>query len=201
MKEQLYQIIAQTGMKVLHRLFPEQFGKDSFKATDRYIEYPWALGCINLYTRDAKILDVGCSGSMLPIIISSLGFETFGIDVRDYPIRGLFNFYQDNICENHFGDNSFKIVTAISTIEHMGINEYTGEYTDFSAINEIHRILKPGGILLMSVPFGEKHQVTEFHRIYDMPRLQDLLKDFVMTYTILPSPEADYSIILIQAIK
>lgn len=201
MKDQIYQVVAQAGMKILHRIFPEQFGANSFKATDRFVEYPWVLGYLNLCPKDINVLDVGCSSSMLPIIIACLGFDAYGIDVRAYPIQAPFKFHHKNICENTFPERFFEVITAISTIEHIGISEYGGDYTDFSAINEIHRLLKPGGILLMSVPFG-KYEETEFHRIYDRERINDLLREFrnVNVVTI-PSPEADYEIALIEATK
>ena len=201
-KESIYNVVAYSGMWVLHKIFPEYFGGNPLKATDRHVEYPWALNLIHNYSREALILDVGCAGSMFPMLIYAIGFRVWGIDVRDAH-SDLFSFVKGNICENIFDNETFDVITAISTVEHIGISEYAGDYTDFSAINEIHRILKPNGLFIMSVPFDKKYREETFHRVYDEERLKDLFKDFnSIHWDILKSPESDdYKLALIQVIK
>lgn len=200
-KEKIYNVIAYSGMWVLHRLFPEYFGVEPIKPTDRFIEYPWALNLIHNHTRDALILDVGCAGSMFTMLIYSIGFRVWGIDVRNAS-SDLFSFVKGNICESPFDNNTFDVVTAISTVEHIGISEYARDYTDFSAINEIHRILKPDGLLIMSVPFADKYREETFHRVYDADRLKELFINFSSVHwDILKSPEGDYKLALIQVTK
>lgn len=202
MKEKIYNIIAHSGIWVLDKLFPEYFGVEPMKPTDRYVEYPWALSAISQFDRMSKILDIGCSGSMFPLILDSIGMDAYGIDIRDNPTKDGFNFIKGDICDCNFEKNTFRIITAISTIEHIGLKRYgAGKHSDFSAINEIHRILRPDGLFLMTVPFGDKYTEEKFHRIYDKDRLKDLLKDFIFTYQIVQSPEANYQIALIQAVK
>ena len=53
----------------------------------------------------------------------------------------------------------------------------------------------------MTVPFGEKYEVTKFHRIYDKEKLDNLLLGYTYNCQIVPSPEAEYSLALITAMK
>ena len=192
MKEKLYDIATNIGMK----LFAEYWGKASLKATDRYIEYPFVLE--NLPKPPCKILDVGCAGSMFPLILKALKYRTYGIDVRLHPSWQKFDFYEDDICKSPFDDNEFDVVTAISTIEHIK--------DDAKAIGEIHRILKPKGLLLMTVPCRKsimfKSKQTKFHFIYNYQTIDKLLINFNIEIKIVHSPETDsYGVALIMSCK
>lgn len=208
MKEQIYNGIVESGLWLLNKFFPEYYAKEPLSPTDRYIEYPWVLHNISithsmLYHR--KILDVGCAGSMFPLLIKALSHnEVYGIDIRncEYP---EIEFRKEDISKNTFEDDYFDVVTAVSTIEHIGLKgRYGNKVTnidDVKAINEIHRILKPHGIFLMTVPFGKKYEEGKFHRIYNKECLDNMLEDFKHTIRIVKSPEADYEIALIRGIK
>ena len=200
MKEKIYDIICGTGIKVMSSIFPEYFAKEPLRPTDRYIEYPFVLS--KLPRVPAKILDVGCSGSMFPLLMQSLGHTVCGIDIRPYPLKDVF-VKQGDICFNDFKSETFDVVTAVSTIEHIGLKGRYGAIdssSDYEAISQIFRILKTGGTFLMTVPFG-KYQETKFHRIYDKITLNTILAGFTWSYKIVQSPEADYQLALIFAIK
>ena len=49
--------------------------------------------------------------------------------------------------------------------------------SDYAAMEEVHRLLKAGGQLLMTVPCGQRAR-TPLHRIYDGESLQTLLEIF-----------------------
>jgi ubiquinone/menaquinone biosynthesis C-methylase UbiE len=200
MKEKLYNLIAHSGIWFMQKFFPEYFAIEPLRPTDRYIEYPWVLHHL---PKDQKleILDVGCSGSMFPLIMKSLGHNVSGVDIR--PCKSNINFFQYDICLIFWEDNRFDIITAISTIEHIGLKGRYGvneESTDFKAIQTIYRILKPGGMFYMTVPFGNKSD-TKTHRIYDHARLQILMGKFTYYVQFEQSPEANYEIALVRGVK
>ncbi len=202
-KEKIYNAIAHSGIWFLGKFFPEYFASEPLRPTDRYIEYPWAIG--NLFSPPAKILDVGCSGNMFPLILKALGYEAYGIDIMQYYPEGKFFFTKGDICFTLFEDDFFDIITAISSIEHIGLK---GRYSshedmegDIKALREIHRILKPDGILLMTVPIQFNLQISRNHKIYNQARIDLLLRDFTYQYKIVKSPEADYDLALIKAVK
>ena len=126
-----------------------------------------------------------------------------GIDIRPYQMCDEIAFTQSDITSSQLPDNFFDVVTAISTIEHIGLkNRYGVKYVDDEkAIKEIRRILKPNGIFLMTVPFGDKFKVTKNHRIYTAENLNYMLRNFLSNYETIPSPEDNYYIALIKATK
>lgn len=189
MKEKLYDIATNIGMK----LFAEYWGKASLKATDRWIEYPWVIS--NLPSKPCSILDVGCAGSMFPLLLKSLGNYVMGIDLKPYPMTDKFDFVQGDICIDRGVNDFFNVVTAISTIEHIK--------ESYKAIKEIHRILKPNGLFLMTIPysFGKARQ-TKFHFIHNKDTLAKLIKDFDIKVEFAESPETnDYTLALVRATK
>ena len=200
-KERLYNFIAHGGIWLLETIFPEYFAVEPLRPTDRYIEYPFVLS--NIPKPQQIILDVGCSGSMFPLMLDALGCITYGMDIREYPIKNKFKFIQDDICHTKFNDNTFDVVTAVSTIEHIGLKGRYGttDGSDYKAIKEIYRILKPNGIFLMTVPYGKEFKQFKKHRVYDNTSITCLLYKFGFTYQIEQSPEADYQLALIRAVK
>jgi len=203
MKEQLYKIIADSGIWFLYKFFPEYFAKEPLKYTDRYYEYPWALKHIYTYTKKAVMLDVGSAGSMFPLLAKSFGNTVFSTDIRKINYHGItcFNY---NICSTPFQSKLFDIVTAISTIEHIGLE---GRYgvdstdSDIKAVNEIKRILRPNGIFLLSIPYASVDRKTKFHRVYSERTIKSLLNGFKLEIDIEKSPENEDYIAMIKAIK
>lgn len=91
-----------------------------------------------------KILDVGCS--QLDLSEFSSQVEVFGID---YIPSGIYDDNHFSLCNLNtdkipFGDNAFDFVIAGEVIEHIK--------RPFEFIEEVHRVLKPSGRLLLSTP-------------------------------------------------
>jgi SAM-dependent methyltransferase len=113
--------------------------------------------------------------------MASLGFSVYGIDVRDYQLyHPNFHFVRDDIANTAFPNEYFDAVTAISTIEHVGLGHYKDpEYPrgDMKAVDEIHRVLRKKGKLIVSVPLGPR-AVQTWERIYDERSLRHLFRKF-----------------------
>lgn len=149
---------------------------------ERIIEIPFAIDALSAVSKSAKILDLGCMESVLPLFLASLGYQVTGFDFRKYPYRvPNFEFVQGSILELSFENNLFDAVTCVSTIEHIGVGFYNDPKDilspDIKGMSEIKRVLKPKGLLVLTVPFG-KALMNNQQRIYDQSGLGALLKGF-----------------------
>lgn len=156
----------------------------------RIIEYPWALkmigqllasGAVNLGSR---VLDVGVAESVFHYELLHKGFDVSGIDIRWSPIiHPRIHFVQRPLQDTQFPNDYFDLAVVISTIEHIGLLSYDQTSLDYDAdfrcIEEIHRILRKGGHLILTTPFDGRsaYHITRsgFERHYDVERLTRLL--------------------------
>lgn len=75
-------------------------------------------------------------------------------------------------------DGSFDLVMCVSVLEHAGLTAY-GQYADQPAdlclFSEMLRVLREGGRLLLTVPFGADYIHDEWIRSYSRTRLKALI--------------------------
>jgi SAM-dependent methyltransferase len=149
---------------------------------ERIVEIPFTLHAVAKLHTGAEVLDIGCSESILPLYVSYSGLKVTGLDYRDYPYTAPnFRFTRGDILNLPFNGSSFDAVTCISTLEHIGIGFYNdpkqNTAADLSAIQEIKRVLRPNGFLVLSVPYGLGASNAQ-QRIYDHAALNELMKGF-----------------------
>ncbi len=98
------------------------------------------------YVREGKILDVGAGRGALSHALLEMGYEVKAADIDPskckYPDVEMI---QCNILKGlPFNDNSFDAITITEVIEHME--------DPYLTVRELNRVLKPGGILFITVP-------------------------------------------------
>lgn len=99
-------------------------------------------------TGTRRVLDIGCGTGTMLTHLARYG-DAEGIDVDAEAIeychaRGLTQVSQAPADHLPFDDSTFDLVTALDVIEHID--------DDRGALCEVHRVLRPGGTLLLSVP-------------------------------------------------
>jgi SAM-dependent methyltransferase len=128
----------------------------------------------------AQVLDLGCSESVSALEMASFGFDVTGVDLRDLPLEHpSFRMVRADIAQLPFDAANFDVVVSLSTIEHVGLDWYGAEQkgTDMHVAAEVQRVLRPGGLFLLTVPYG-RAALTPLHRVYDRARLDELLRCF-----------------------
>lgn len=100
-----------------------------------------------------RILDAGCgTGGLMPHL--ALHGWTAGIDLSSAALayarlRGLHRLGQASVEALPFGDGVFDLVTCMDVLYHLQVQE------DLAALAEFHRVLRPGGWLLVKAPAFE----------------------------------------------
>lgn len=147
----------------------------------------------------ARVLDVGSPKTLglylaftKPAELTLTDYSNLNIDEYRTMWRGLSAkakgsvvFRLEDARALRFADGEFDIVYSMSVVEHI-----EGEAGDSKAVEELLRVLKPGGLFAMSVPFGSKYVEQQiigvvgasrptrdrkpyfFQRIYDRPNFE-----------------------------
>tara|TARA_Y100000034_G_scaffold135722_1_gene208787 strand:- start:6292 stop:7002 length:711 start_codon:yes stop_codon:yes gene_type:complete len=103
-----------------------------------------------------KALDIGCSGGRYCFSFAKLGINTTGIDIakkatdfaakkaKELNIKNL-NFQVGEATNLKFKPNTFDIIICIEVLHHLSNKDLK------KALAEIHRVLKPGGFLIIDL--------------------------------------------------
>lgn len=149
---------------------------------DRHIEYSWIFAQIP--DGPGYALDFGCgSSSYLGLAAARKGFEVLAINLGkvDWPYsHPNLKFIQEDFLKLNLQQNSFDLIINCSSIEHVGL---AGRYGvrqedldgDLETMKKMKEILKPTGIMLLTIPVGQDAIFKPFHRIYGKNRLPKLL--------------------------
>ena len=125
------------------------------------------------------MLDIGSAWGFNVMAMESLGFDVTGIDLvvdqfevgariareNDLP----FTVVGADAARLPFGDRSFEVITMVETLEHIFLEDRP------AALAECHRVLQPGGVIVLSTP-NHASVVERFKRFTGRhPRLRDRL--------------------------
>ncbi len=97
-----------------------------------------------------KVLDVGCGNSPFKFLVNPeqckyTGIDIAGADNFDYQNNDIVVFDGENI---PFADESFENIICTEVIEHIAKPE--------KIISEMHRVLKPGGFGIVTLPWSAR---------------------------------------------
>ncbi len=149
---------------------------------EKPLDWGWVVAHLPCSPRQ-YILDVGCCQSPVIPAASTLGHEVVGIDTDRLPYQVPdVVFHQGDFLELDLGEILFDVVVLCSVVEHIGL---PGRYRqrnipdgDLQAMQKTARLLKPDGIVILTVPVGVDMIFTPWHRIYGPERLPRLIEGF-----------------------
>jgi len=157
----------------------------SADAIDRFYEYAYVIKQLRKdNTFDKNILDMGSAFTVLPTILASLGYHVTCMDVVGWeiPWPDVKVIKCDLLEPSIFiSPESFDYITCVSTIEHVGLGRYGDKEStngDFEGMKILHKYLKPGGRMILTIPVGLSAIVYPAHRIYNRSRFLRLISGF-----------------------
>ena len=138
------------------------------------------------YITDAKVVVVGSTEPTAECIAQAHGARdvtTVEYNLLTYGNVSVSKIETISVAQfNSFYNSSkesFDLAISLSSIEHDGLGRYgdpIDPYGDMNAMRRIMSILRPGGLLMISVPIGPDVVVFNLHRRYGALRLPMLLE-------------------------
>ena len=132
--------------------------------------------CVGLERQPPHILDVGCGTGANLELLSRFG-QAEGVDVSPEALafcreRGLQSVRQGEAEHLPYPDESFDLVTGLDVVEHLD--------DDVAGLNEIRRVLRPGGHTLLFVPafmflWGVQDDISHHRRRYTLKGLKEVV--------------------------
>lgn len=97
----------------------------------------------------ARVLDAGCGTGTNLVHLAARG-RTFGVDLSEEAVRfcqrRAVSVARASVLSLPFGPECFDLVTSFDVLYHRWVTD------DRAAVQELARVLKPGGLLLVRVP-------------------------------------------------
>jgi hypothetical protein len=124
-------------------------------------------------------------GSRIDGFIAHLltSMEVTMIDIRplNVKVEGL-NFKQGNATDlSNIKDGTIESLSCLHALEHFGLGRYGDPVNPnayIKALQEMQRVIKPEGVLYLSVPIGDEERVCfNAHRVFDPLTIINNLKD------------------------
>lgn len=161
----------------------EEGGVRATAANERIVELPYVYRALSGAAPGASVLDVGGAESTLAFSLASVGFQVTTVDLRPYPLsHPRLEAVEADILD-WATDRTFDVIVCVSTLEHIGLGAYgdalqdAESSTDRQAVERMRTLTRPGGLLILTVPFGAASgDLTQ--RGYDRAALDRLLADW-----------------------
>jgi len=133
-----------------------------------YYQGAW-LSRLLIKAKPERHVDVGSSVTMVSVLSASI--PMIFVDYR--PLQaGLTNLESiaGNLTHLPFADDAIDSLSCLHVVEHIGLGRY-GDPIDpegsRKAVEELQRVLRPGGRLYLSAPIGREQVCFNAHRVFD----------------------------------
>jgi hypothetical protein len=166
---------------------PEHLGKG---IDERCVEYPWLLS--RICSGPERILDAGSALNHAFVLSNPLlrnkkiDILTLAPETNCFWQNGVSYLYCD-LRSIPIVDSYYDTIACISTIEHIGLNNTQfarqAKYSEDApedylvALCEMQRVLKPGGVILITIPYGRYHNFGTFQQ-FDAQHVDRLIQSF-----------------------
>lgn len=146
-------------------------GEAGFRATAEIQEIRTEI--LKVVPRGASVLDVGCGvGEIMTLLRDANACKCSGVDIAPSAVAAVvskgMHAERGALPAIPYADRSFDAIVCTETLEHV---------TDVQgSLQSIRRVLKPGGILVLSVPDGSVDEEDSHVHRFTQQKLSHLLK-------------------------
>lgn len=138
--------------------------------------YKELLEEFEVYKTEGRLLDIGCGYGFFLQTAQEAGWEETGIEITDEAVKACtskgLRMHHGTLESANFPNDHFDVIVLIETIEHVVDVD--------KLLKEIHRVLRPGGLVYLSTPnfnalnryrLKEKYDVVQYplHLSYFTP--------------------------------
>ncbi len=166
--------------------------KDKITSTpfdQHYIYHPAWAARILAKTKPAEHIDISSILSFSTIVSAFLPIKFYDYRPAQLSLSGLSSQAGD-LMQLPFADASIQSLSCMHTIEHIGLGRYGDPLDpegDVKAINELKRVLAPGGNLLFVTPVGRSRIEFNAHRIYSFEQVTEYFNGLTLTeFSLIP---------------
>jgi SAM-dependent methyltransferase len=159
-------------------VFPISGDNTKYTSFDRHYVYhtSWAARVVSELASDAKRagqddffhIDISSSLYFCGLVSAFVPVRFYDYRPADLRLNGLETAPGD-LMKLPFADGTVESISCMHTIEHVGLGRYGDPLDplgDRKALDELMRVVKPGGSLILVVPVGRQRIEFNAHRIY-----------------------------------
>ena len=160
---------------------------------DRHYTYhtAWAARLV-AQLRPAEHIDIGSLHYFSTLISAFVPVRYYDIRPAQLKLPGLATGAVD-ICRLPWPSQSIRSLSCMHVVEHVGLGRYGDRLDaagDLAAMQELERVLAPGGNLLLVVPVGQPRVCYNAHRVYALEEIVRSFDDLTLRqFALLPDPK------------
>ena len=164
-----------------------------------YTYFPAWAARILAATKPARHVDISSYLPFSTLISSFIPIQFFDYRPAKIKLESL-TMGECDLMKLDFPDASITSLSCMHVIEHIGLGRYGDKMDamgDVTAINELIRVLAPGGDLLFVVPMGAPRVQFNAHRIYAYKEIVQRFSGLALkSFTLIPDNALEVGMIL-----
>ena len=137
----------------------------------------------NTFVKNKVVLDIACGEGYGSALFAKSAAKVYGVDIDEATVKHAkakyiqpnLEFFQGSCLDIKLPDHSIDILVSFETLEHIEEHD--------TYLSEIKRVLKPGGIMLISTPNTEEYNKGDYKNEFHLLELNEAeFKSLIQKY-------------------